>query len=406
MGVHKFGALLAVGVLLSLGCSSDDDDAGPSAEPDTEGTGTSNPGAEPAEVIDDREFTVMVIGDETSTISFAVPEAVPAVQGALTGLPNVEVLSCDSAGDANAAEDCQRQAVDAGVDIVIVSFGRVGQDAATLTASGIPMLGGGPANAASSFSTSSGLGAYAALGAAAGEAGCQQVATLYLDGAEFLADMVRTGVELQGAEEVARSGIPQNTPDIAPQVAALTGSDADCIVLSVTPTQVVQAMTALDQSGSDAQLIAADAVFPQDVIDELGDLAEGVIVSSVSLNANDDDPAVERARADLASVDPDASLTTVGLLSWASAQLILDALPQIDGEVTAESLTEGLRSLDDAPAGGVLHPVYLTTGIDNPLFANFYNPWALLYRVTDGRAERISEDWFSLEPVLSAARMG
>ncbi len=256
---------------------------------------------------DDRAFRVMVIGDETSQISFTVAEAVPAVEAAFADLPNVEVLHCDSAGDANTNQECMREAVDEGVAIVVASFGQIGEDVAILTEAGIPVIGGSDPKAPNSFSLSSGLAAYAGLGVAAGEAECGTIATLYLDGAEFLADMVQQGAELQGAEEVGRSGIPQNTPDIAPQVAALTGTDADCIILSVTPTQVIQAVTALDQAGVEAQLIAVGAVFPPEIIDELGDLAEGVILSEVQLNPNDGDPAIASLAEAMAEVDPDAA---------------------------------------------------------------------------------------------------
>ena len=78
----------------------------------------------------------MVIGDETSQISFTVAEAVPAVEAALASLPNVEVLHCDSAGDANTSIECQRKAVDAGRAAVIASFGQIGSDVKVLTEAG------------------------------------------------------------------------------------------------------------------------------------------------------------------------------------------------------------------------------------------------------------------------------
>jgi ABC-type branched-subunit amino acid transport system substrate-binding protein len=402
-------ALLAI-VLASGACSgSGDDESAPDATgPDvTEATDTTDaPGTtEPVEVTDDRAFRVMVIGDETSTISFAVPEAVPAVEAAFAETPNVEVLHCDSAGDANASLDCQREAVSEGVAAVIGSFGSIAQDASVLADAGIPVVGGAPPDATNGFSLSAGLPVYASLGVAAVEAGCGSLATLYLDGAEFLADMVADGAALGGVEEAARSGIPQNTPDVAPQVAALAGSDADCVVLSVTPTQVVQAVTALNQAGVDAQLIAAGAVVTPPVVEELGELAEGIITTEVQLSPGEDDPVVQDAHDRIAAVDPDAAFTTLSLLSWASAQLIIDALPAIEGDVTSASLTEALDGLVDAPAGGVVHPV-TTNDLENPQFARFYNPWGLLYRIEDGEPVRVSDDYFSLEETLNSVTVG
>ena len=351
---------------------------------------------------DERAWKVMVIGDETSTISFEVPEAVPAVQGALASLPNVEVLHCDSQGDANASLDCQQQAVDAGVAAVIGSFGNLGQDQSVLTEAGIPVIGGADADAPNSFSLSNGLASYAGLGVAAGEANCTKIATLYLDGAEFLANMVKSGAELVGATEVARSAIPQNTPDIAPAVAALTGSDADCIFLSITPTQAVQAVTALDQSGTEAQLIGVGAVFPQEVVDELGPLVEGLYTAEIALNPEDPDPVIDTIAADTAAFDDSAPVTTIGILSWTSAKLLMDALPSIDGDVTPESLTAALEGLQDAPAGGAIHP-FNPVGTTNPMFSRFMNPWGLLYQIQGGVPVRQTPEYFSLSPGLEAA---
>lgn len=400
--------MLLVAGLVAAGCTSTSgDDDTDSANGD--GTAATAPEATgpvaPTEVLDERAFSVMVIGDETSQIDFTVPEAIPAVQGALAGLPNVEVLHCDSAADENTSQACEREAVEAGVSAVVASFGQLGQSVDILTDAGIPVIGGSAPDAPNSFSLSAGLVAYASLGTAAAEADCSRVATLYLDGAEFLADMVQQGVELGGAEEVARSAIPQDTPDIAPQVAALTGDDADCIVLSVTPTQVVQAVTALNQAGVDAQLIASGAVFTPPVVEELGDLAEGVITADVQLNPGDDDPVIDQITADIAAFDADAEVTTVAVLSWASAKLIVDALPAVRGEVTPESLTTALNGLEDAPAGGAIHPVTVEE-LDNPLFTRVFNTHGLLYQVTDGAPVRLTEDWFSTEPVLEVASIG
>lgn len=396
-------AVLAI-VLVAGACGGSDDDGAGSDEKGS--TTTRSPGTTaPVEVTDERAFRVMVIGDETSTISFAVPEAVPAVEAAFAEAPNVEVLHCDSAGDANASLDCQRQAVAEGVTAVIATFGQIAQDVSVLTEAGIPVVGGAPPTAPNGFSLSAGLPVYASLGVAAVEAGCGSLATLYLDGAEFLADMVADGAALGGVEEAARSGIPQNTPDVAPQVARLAGSDADCVVLSVTPTQLVQAVTALNQAGVDAQLIAAGAVVTPPVVEELGDLAEGIITAEVQLSPGDDDPVMEEIRNRIAAVDPEAAVTTVGLLSWASAQLIIDALPAVQGDVTPASLTAALDDLVDAPAGGVVHPV-TTKDLKNPQFARFYNPWGLLYKIEDGQPVRVSKDFFSLEETLNAVSVG
>lgn len=426
---QRAASVIAVGACLAAGCSSSSSNSGGasgdttvttaaaataavSSAATTAGTdsGSATTVAQVATTIapaagDDRAFKVMVIGDETSQISFTVPEAVPAVEAAFAGLPNVTVLHCDSAGDSNTNQDCERKAVDQGVAIVIGSFGQIGSDVAILKDAGIPAIGGTDPSASNSFSLSAGLASYAGLGVAAGEAKCTTIATLFLDGADFLANMVQQGAALQGAKEVARSGIPQNTPDIAPQVAALTGVGADCIMLSVTPTQVIQAVTALNQAGVKAQLIGVGAVFPPEVIKQLGDLAEGIITSEIQINPADADPALEPLRTAMAKIDPKAPVTTLAVLSWAAANLIIEALPAIDGDVTPATLTTALQGLTDASGGGVIHPVTMKD-LASPTFPRFYNPWGLLYQIKDGQPVRLSKDYFSLRPVLEAVKLG
>jgi ABC-type branched-subunit amino acid transport system substrate-binding protein len=231
------------------------------------------------------------------------------------------------------------------------------------------------------------------------------VATLYLDGAAFLADMVREGAKLQGATEVARAAIAQNTPDIAPAVATLTSSDADCIFLSITPTQAVQAITALAQSGTKAQLIGISAVFTPEVIKQLGKLAEGVLTANGGLDPADPSPVIGQIKADMAKFDAKAPVTVVGIFSWTAAKLIEDALPAIKGDVTPASLTAAIMGLKDAPAGGAIHP-FTPTGSSNPLFAHFYNPWGLLYKIVNGVPVRQTADYFSLSDALKVAKIG
>lgn len=345
---------------------------------------------------------VMVIGDFTSPGGFTVGESLPLTQGALAAYPNVEIVGCDSAGDPNAASQCQRDAVDGDVDAVISGFGYLAQDQSILDEAGIPILGFGDVTQPNTFGTSSSLGAYAGVAMGAVEAGCQQAGIIYLEGTDFLADMLKAGLEVGGAVEAARAAVPSNAPDLAPAIARLIGADSDCILLSVTPPLVVQAVTAINQSGATPTVVATGAILTDEIRAALGDLANGMVVTEIQLNAADDDPVLDEIRADMEAFDEDATLSSVGIQSWASAKVIAAALDTMTGEVTPASLTDAMNALRDVDLQGAMHD-FSAIPLSNPAFARFFNHYGLNYVIQDGTATRTSDDWYDIGPALDAA---
>ena len=343
----------------------------------------------------------MVIGDLTSqSLGFTVPEIVASAQAALKKTPNVEILSCDSKGTAAVGEECGKKAVDAQVDAVILGFGQGPGD--TLAAAGIPVLGNPPdATSANSFPTISSFALYAANGVALAKSGCKKLGILYLDGTDFLVDYVKAGAESAGAKEVARAPIPANAPDLTAAVAKLTGAGAQCIALSVIPTQVVQAVTAVNQSGKKLQMAAVAAIMTAEVRDSLGDLANGIIVVDNQLNAEDSSPAIKKVTKQIKAVDPKANITQVGLVSYIGGRLLAEAIPNVQGAVTPASLTTALNALRDTPVDGLIHP-YSSVELANPSFKRFFNHYGISYKIVKGKP-KAQTDFFDLAEILDAA---
>lgn len=347
---------------------------------------------------------VMVLTDVTQgQIAYSAPETYPAVQAALSEFPNVEITVCDAKGDQNEYLNCQRQAVDDGVAAVVVGWsagGAGGED--ILYEAGIPVIGGGSATAPLSYAFASGTGNYVGLGAGSVVGGCSKLGILHLEGTDFLADMVKLGAESQGGQEVSRAAVPSNAPDLAPAIAKLLGDGSDCIILSVSPPMVVQAMTAISQSGETPKAAAVGAILPPPIIEALGPLSEGLISIEPALSSADGAKVLTDLQSAMGEYDGDAPITVQSTVGFVGGHVLATALSQIDGEVTPAAVVEQLNTIKDLDAGGIVPPVTIQE-LDNPMLTRFMNPWAIAYAIEDGTPVRITEDFVDLKPAIEGA---
>ena len=242
----------------------------------TASSGTSAPAAATSS-----PFKVMVTGDFTSSgLAYTTPEVVPAAKGALRNNPNITIVTCDTKSTASAADACEEQAVQDKVAAVIVGFSDIDGNQSILTKAGIPDARGHGLRRLPPRRPSrspNGLAQYYGIGIGMAEGGCQSYGTLYLDGTDALANAIKAGAATKGLKEAARAAVPANSPDLAPAVAKLTDAGVDCIALSVVPTQIVQAVTAINQSGKKVKVAAVSAIFVSQILSALGPALNGAI---------------------------------------------------------------------------------------------------------------------------------
>jgi ABC-type branched-subunit amino acid transport system substrate-binding protein len=343
---------------------------------------------------------VMIAGDSTSTIAFTVPEIIPAAKSVLNAFPNVEVETCDTKGDANAATACERKAVSDGVVAVIVGFGAIGQDQAILTAAGIPTIGETITTAADAFSLANGYAQYVGIGVALANAGCKKIGILLLEGTDALGDSIQQGAKSKGVPIAARASITATAPDLAPAVAKLLGAGSDCIALSVTPPQLIQATTAISQTGKKVQLSAVGSVFFPQVIKAMGPLSEGILTIESSLTPADSDPAIQKIKTDMAAVDSKAPFTSAAIYSWLSAKLLAAGLQAVNGDITKESLLTALNGLTNVDMSGVTPPLSMTE-LPVAAYKRLFNHSDITYKITGGVPVRAG-DFFDVGAILSS----
>jgi hypothetical protein len=387
------GVALAVAVLVTA-CSSSSKNSSASSSGPSVTTGPTTT------IANDKPFKVMIAGDFTSSqIAFQNPEIVPAVKAVLNSVPNVTVEQCDTKGDAGSAASCERTAVQDGVAVVIVGFGAIGQDQAILTKAGIPTIGDTDTTSPTAFALANGYPLYTGIGTGLVKAGCKKIGTLMLDGTGALADSIKKGAETAGGAEAARAAIPANAPDLAPAIATLRGKNADCIALSVIPTQVVQAVTAIAQSGSPLKEAAVSAILTTDVIKSLGSAANGIIAIDPTYDGGDStSPAIASMQAGMHAIDPKAAYSQLAVVGWAAAKLIVDALPAVQGPVTPTSMLAALNGLRNASTDGVMPP-FSAIELPNPAYKRAFNHFGINYVITDGKLKR-QGDFYDLGPAL------
>ncbi|MDO8363359.1 MAG: ABC transporter substrate-binding protein [Actinomycetota bacterium] len=340
----------------------------------------------------DQTAKVMVLTDVTQgQIAYSAPETYPAVQLAFADFPNVEVTVCDAKGDQNEYLNCQQSAIDSGVNAVVVGWsagGQAGEDA--LYEAGIPVIGGGATVDPLSFAFSSGQGNYVGLGAGSVVAGGSKIGVLYLEGTDFLVDAIERGAKSQGGEIVSRAAVPSNAPDLAPAIAKLLGDDVDMIILSVSPPMVVQAMTAIDATGEKPLVSAVGAILPQQLLDYLGPLAEGMFAINQNLGNAEDSETMAELAAGVEGIQAGTALNVQTVLGFVSGYVLATALSNVEGDVTSEALVAQLNAVDGLDLGGMVGPVS-TKPLPAAGLERFMNPYAIVYKVVDGKLVKQSE---------------
>jgi hypothetical protein len=345
-------------------------------------------------------FKVMLAGDFTSTIAYTVEELVPAAKSVLQGIPGITIETCDTKGDQNSATTCERKAVSDGVTAVIVAQSYIAQDQSVLTAAGIPVLDLGKESESNSFSLVSSVGGYVGIGIAMANAGCTKLGILQLDGTDYLGDAIRDGMKSKGGQEVGRASIPINAPDLSPAVSKLLGSGAECIALSVTPPQVIQAVTAISQTGKKVLVGGTGAIFLPETLKSLGSKGDGLMTVEMAAGASDTAPIVAKIKALQASVDSKVKFSSQSIYGWISATVLAAGINAVQGDVTKQSLTTALNGLRNVDLQDATHP-FSAVELTVPAYKRWFNHYSIAYIIKDGVPVR-SGDFFDVGPAMES----
>jgi hypothetical protein len=350
------------------------------------------------------KFQVMIIGDETSTIGFPVKESVAALKAGLKDIPQAEVLNCDTKSDVNLFNACQRDAVSKKVSAVVISFVPSG-DSSIVSNAGIPVVGNADPTRSTSFVLNNGNASYTGMGKGFVKNGCKKLGVLAFEGSEALVAAIDKGAKSEpggSAGVISTAYIAPTAPDLSPAIGKLTGAGVDCIALSVAPPNLIQAVVAISQSGSDARFGSVSAIWFPGVIAALGARADGALLFDMQQSPQDtNSPGVQKVQADMAAIDPSAKISTIATIAWASGKMMGEAARRVGGTITAETLTAAMNNLGTFDImEGVYGPITVKDQTSAP-YRRLFNTNSIIYELRGGKVTRLS-NFYSIAAVLNS----
>lgn len=291
----------------------------------------------------------------------------------------IEATYCDDKRDSNAAAQCARQAVSEEV-AAYVSFQNNFSDVVVpvLESAKIPMLKSVPTNpmdfsSPNSWTFLSGAISYgAASGVVMAEDKCQTPAAVGTEAAssQFLMKAIGIGLKSAGGVKMLPPiTTPVGTPDFAPTVASLRSKGVDCLGLAIPPADSLKVGQSIASTGADIKIYAAAGVINQDVIDQLDGSVEILHVSDFP-DLSSDDPELKQFHADTKAAGEEPE--PYGANAWWTMEAFRQLLEDIDGPVTAETLTATLKKTTDIELPRT-PKVDLTKPFDVPGYERLFN---------------------------------
>lgn len=397
-----------VGSLLAAACGSDDE------EPAAADEATEDTAAE------EQEDTVEPASGEPITIGFVNMEDGPLAQpsigdaaeaarqyinnelGGIDGRP-LEFEKCVTNGAPDASAQCANQLVAAGVPVAYqgLDFGNAALHP-ILADAGIPWVGQEPFTppdyqegfffSGSQVSYALGAGIYLR-----DEVQPERVTIISYPSptaAAAIDNYLRPAMEESGASvEVVNADF--GAPDMSVPVGAAIATDPDALIFFMADADCTKIITAADQLGYDGMIIAGNCgSFAKDA----GAAAEGVYALADVFSADDLSKAPERAAADveayvaaMGEYAPDRDLNVFSQFVFAGVVNLATVLGQVEGEITAESVTAAFEATEDVPA--FMADTFSCAGQVTDLAPSICSGDILVFRSEGGKLVQLTDDF-------------
>lgn len=280
---------------------------------------------------------------------------------------DVEFLFCNDQAEANKSVSCAREAVSEKVAAVVGQVSLfTSQTLPMLESAGIPSIGlmtpGSQIDVQSpaAYPFSSGAFAdYAALPIGLAKRGAKRIASASADIPAALADtiLVEAGTKDAGATYAGTIKIPaKGVADYAPYAQKIKQLKADAVVLVTTPAQTQGLIKAAESLGLDVAWGHHTISFGESEAATLNGAAEGMLLTGPTPSYRDEEnPAIKKYNEQVKAVGYDEPIMfrTAGINSWLAVNAVKQIAEQIDGEITAESLTKALDGASEIDLEGI-----------------------------------------------------
>jgi ABC-type branched-subunit amino acid transport system substrate-binding protein len=194
-------------------------------------------------------------------------------------------------------------------------------------------------------------GTYSAIAYAMAEDGRKKFVTVSVDLPIAFSQIepAAAAAEDAGMEDLGIIKVPaQGVTDYAPYAQQVQEKGADAVLVVLGPAGSQAFVKAMDSVGGDARLGTTLFSFGESEAQAIGDLADGYFVASPFPSPRDtENTGIKQFNDELdaGGVGDDAELRrAAGLNAWLAMHAVADVAKGIDGDVTAESLTEALKA--------------------------------------------------------------
>lgn len=337
-------------------------------------------------------------------------EWVNAELGGVNGRP-IELEVCNSEFSPEGSTACAQDFAQRGVPAVLGGIDVFGNGIITLAENGIPFVGGIPVSEAAvtspnSFQWSGGTwGATIAFAHhAATEEGAESVAVVYSDYGP-IGDSASYGeqtLRAAGVEDITMVPYPITATDLSSPLQAAAAAQPDAMIILAADSGCKGTYDGLATLGIDVPVYLVGACATPAIVEEAGpEKVNGTIFNVEGpVDRQNPDPDVVLYTAIVEAYGDGLDPVGAGTVSFRSFINLYRVMVDLDGEPTAEAITEALRSQVDAPSF-MGHP---STCDGNQLagLPALCSPQQILVRAEDDDLVQIS-DWIDVGEIFGGS---
>jgi ABC-type branched-subunit amino acid transport system substrate-binding protein len=280
----------------------------------------------------------------------ATANSTPAFQAAFNGT-KAKLIVCDDKDTPAGNLICQHQAVQDHVAVIIPGHQ---VDESVANQAGIPVVGVTDGTTPVSFEVSGAPALFVGMAAALYNKGCRKLGFIATQGANIYETQVS---KAEPWRSVTVAYMPIEAADVSAPIAKMSSAGVQCLAEVSLPAQIVQVVTAVHQANLKIPVIVPGVIVTPQILQSLGGLANGLLEVVSSPDPSIPNAAVAAVTQKIKAYDPSAVVQQTELLGYALCQIVLDAAANINGPVTASSMTTALNNLRNASADGIYPPI-------------------------------------------------
>lgn len=307
--------------------------------------------------------------------------------GGVNGHP-LKLITCNELNNPNTAVLCARQAIEDKVTALVGGFSVYAPQFVPLLAQAdIPWVG-----TVSPVYTSANVFPIAGdaspslfgIGLALAKQGCKRIADI-VSAAGPSAGYIQTmdaGIRAGGVKLAGAFTIPVTSTDLAPTVAAARSAGADCIASGLGPSQSAPLIAAVNATGQKLTIAFNSGGLPDEVLQQLGKAANGVLAISGYLPSSSTEGAVQQLKQKMQAQYPKVPLDQFAEAGYAAVEVVAQAAKGLK-DVTASSLESALTKVKGFDTG--LGPVIdFSKPNPTPGYERLFNTKVFVYVAKNG----------------------